>query len=112
MVISSPIQSNIYLQTFIRLDNCNDLTILKDSLILEQDNQLNISNDAIKFLIQKDSVNMAILSLLEQKQVIDDRLCKDEIKRQKQRVRKARLMGVTIAPPLVIIGFLVGYFLK
>jgi len=112
VVISSPIQSNIYLQTFIRLDNCNDLTILKDSLILEQDNQLNISNDAIKFLIQKDSVNMAILSLLEQKQVIDDRLCKDEIKRQKQRVRKARLMGVTIAPPLVIIGFLVGYFLK
>ena len=112
MVISSPIQSNIYLQTFIKLDNCNDLTILKDSLILEQDNQLNISNDAIKFLIQKDSVNMAILSLLEQKQVIDDRLCKDEIKRQKQRVRKARLMGVAIAPPLVIIGFLVGYFLK
>ena len=112
MVISSPIQSNIYLQTFIRLDNCNNLTILKDSLILEQDNQLSISNDAIKFLIQKDSVNMAILSLLEQKQVIDDRLCKDEIKRQKQRVRKARLMSVTIAPPLVIIGFLVGYFIK
>ena len=112
MVISSPGQSNIYLQTFIRLENCNDLTILKDSLILEQDNQLSISKDAIKFLIQKDSVNMAILSLLEQKQVIDDRLCKDEIKRQKQRVRKARLMGVTIAPPLVIIGFLVGYFIK
>ena len=112
MVISSPIQSNIYLQAFIRLENCNDLTILKDSLILEQDNQLSISNDAIKFLIQKDSVNMAILSLLEQKQVIDDRLCKDEIKRQKQRVRKARLMSVTIAPPLVIIGFLVGYFIK
>lgn len=107
-----PEQANKCLQGFVNLDNCNEVSRLKDSLQSATQYQLDKCKDAIVLLVRQDSVNNVILSLSEQKYSVNNNILADEVKRQKKRARKAKLMGSLIAPPIAILGFLIGYLIK